>query len=154
MGGILQWKDPDSCVHHAKVSLLAYVADKMVTGDSAFSEILVFKFHRPPPETAEIRGATPVLQPAGFKYFAIASAWAIVCSSVTVVPKISQLFQPIGGVGADFQWDGFVWASANGDAKANKTTVDNGTFITYFFGGTLTPSVVWVIGWMVSSGLK
>jgi hypothetical protein len=31
---------------------------------------------------------------------AIASAFAFTCASVTVVPYESQLFQPIGGVGA------------------------------------------------------
>lgn len=45
------------------------------------------------------------------------SAWALVCSSVTVVAKQSQLFHPIGGVGAQFRNCGEAVSGAAGSVQ-------------------------------------
>ena len=44
--------------------------------------------------------STMYCQPWAFSLSAMNAAWALACSSVTVVARQSQLFQPMGGVGA------------------------------------------------------
>ena len=52
-------------------------------------------------------------QPCGLSRSAIEAACSRVCASVTAVPKLSQLFQPMGGVAAHMRNRGTgtaIWA--------------------------------------------
>src|SRR6185295_8675896 len=57
---------------------------------------------------------TTYCQPWALSLAAMKSALALVCASVTVVPKQSQLFQPMGGVAAQ------AWKSGTGAAEADR----------------------------------